>query len=30
MKGTASRLPEITEPFRLPEMTTVFQASPPR
>lgn len=30
MKGTASLLPDIAEPFRLPDRTTVFQASAPR
>ena len=30
MKCTASRLPDIAEPFRLPDKTTVFQASAPR
>jgi ubiquinone/menaquinone biosynthesis C-methylase UbiE len=30
MKGAASLLPELAEPFRLPDRTTVFQASGPR
>ncbi len=30
MKGTASLLPDLAEPFRLPDSTTVFQASAPR
>jgi ubiquinone/menaquinone biosynthesis C-methylase UbiE len=30
MKGTGSLLPDLTEPFRLPDRTTVFQASAPR
>jgi SAM-dependent methyltransferase len=30
MKGIAPLLPDIAEPFRLPDRTTVFQASAPR
>jgi hypothetical protein len=30
MKGLGQRLPDLTEPFRLPEKTTVFQASAPK
>ena len=30
MKGSASLLPELAEPFRLPDKTTVFDVSAPR
>ena len=30
MKGLGERVPDLTEPFLLPEKSTVFRASAPR